>query len=414
MRHDPPLAPIALLLCLACVGCAAGRPRAVRSKPMIPCPLKHGRWEPLPAFWDEFEGTALDPTRWHPNNPNWKGRQPGFFHTSNVVVSDGQLHLTMKHEDLEGLPTGYHTYTSAAVKSTTKVRYGYFEIRCRPMDSKGSSAFWFYDDTPEIWTEIDVFEMGAGHPKHEHTVHMNVHVFHTHVNPDRHWAKPTRWEAPWRLADEAHVYALEWDPEAITFHVDGRAVRTLENTHWHQPLYLNFDSETMPEWFGLPEVATLPSTFSIDYVRAWKRVDASAQPTMEYCSFAFPDAEPEAVRGKTATYRLTTSEGGSLLVVAQFDAAARPTRVHLDYDHPAFFDAQEAEKIQKRIGVRDTNGNPVLFTLSWSKSKDEKRHNSYRADNVAFQPPKPPGQGAQQVCEFRAQNGKIVRMTLTY
>ena len=36
-------------------------------------------------------------------------------------------------------------------------------------------------------------------------------------------------------------------------------------------LYLTFDSETMPEWFGMPKDEDLPSTFSIEYVRAWKR-----------------------------------------------------------------------------------------------------------------------------------------------
>ena len=46
---------------------------------------------------------------------------------------------------------------------------------------------------------------------------------------------------------------------------------TVENTHWHHPLYLIFDSETMPEWFGLPKPEDLPSTFGIEYIRAWKR-----------------------------------------------------------------------------------------------------------------------------------------------
>jgi hypothetical protein len=51
---------------------------------------------------------------------------------------------------------------------------------------------------------------------------------------------------------------------------DGVLVRSVENTHWHQPLFLIFDSETMPEWFGMPDDKDLPSTFSIEYVRAWK------------------------------------------------------------------------------------------------------------------------------------------------
>jgi hypothetical protein len=35
--------------------------------------------------------------------------------------------------------------------------------------------------------------------------------------------------------------------------------------------FLIFDSETMPGWFGMPDDADLPSTFSVEYVRAWKR-----------------------------------------------------------------------------------------------------------------------------------------------
>lgn len=37
------------------------------------------------------------------------------------------------------------------------------------------------------------------------------------------------------------------------------------------PLFLIFDSETMPDWFGMPDDNDLPSTFSIEYVRAWKQ-----------------------------------------------------------------------------------------------------------------------------------------------
>ncbi len=238
-------------------------------------PPKHSRWIPLPALTDEFDTARLDASKWHPNNPTWKGRLPGFFHTKNVTVRDGKLHLTMKHEDLKGLPKGYHTYTCAAVKSKARVRYGYFEIKCRAMNSRGSSAFWFYAGTPEIWTEIDVFEIGGRAPKHERAVHMNVHVFRT-PKEKKHWSKATTWKAPFRLADGYHVYGLDWNKDQIKFYVDGALVRTVKNTHWHQPLYLNFDSETMPKWFSLPKVENLPSTFSTEYIRAWKRADKPA------------------------------------------------------------------------------------------------------------------------------------------
>lgn len=34
---------------------------------------------------------------------------------------------------------------------------------------------------------------------------------------------------------------------------------------------LIFDSETMLEWFGMPNDADLPSTFAIEYLHAWKQ-----------------------------------------------------------------------------------------------------------------------------------------------
>ena len=45
--------------------------------------------------------------------------------------------------------------------------------------------------------------------------------------------------------------------------------------HWGEPelgYYLMTDSETMPDWFGMPEDNDLPSNFLVEYVRAWKKV----------------------------------------------------------------------------------------------------------------------------------------------
>ena len=237
-------------------------------------PPGRGTWKPVPELTDEFDGDALDAVKWHDHNPRLKGKRPAFFSTRNVAVRDGKLLLTARAEDLAGLPKGYHTFTTAAVQSKTPVRYGYFEIRCRPMDSAASSAFWFSDPSNEAWTEIDVFEIGGKSLGRERTYYMNAHVHtpDTGGAAEEHLMHAGQWDAPYRLADEYHVYALEWDEKEITWYVDGQIVRTLKNTHWHQPLYMNFDSETMPEWFGLPRKEDLPSTFSIEYVRSWQRV----------------------------------------------------------------------------------------------------------------------------------------------
>lgn len=260
-----------LLVGLVCHATAAPGDKSPQQKDPSLGPPKGAEWRVLAELTDEFESGRLDPNKWQPNNPKWQGRQPGFFHTGNVAVRDGKLHITMRKESLPNLPKGYHTYTCGAVKSKTRVLYGYFEVKARAMKSRGSSAFWFYDDEPTLWTEIDVFEIGGTAPGHEDVVHMNAHVFRTPAEPNRHWNKGGDWKAPFRLADDYHVYALQWDKDKLVYLVDGVIRRTMENTHWHQPLYLNFDSETMPDWFGLPKDDELPSTFSIEYVRAWQK-----------------------------------------------------------------------------------------------------------------------------------------------
>lgn len=52
-----------------------------------------------------------------------------------------------------------------------------------------------------------------------------------------------------------------------------KVVHEMENTHWHQPLNMIFDSETFPDWFGLPDKKSLPATFSIEYIRSWSRTE---------------------------------------------------------------------------------------------------------------------------------------------
>ena len=384
--------------------------------PAKPCPLPHGKWEPIPAFSDEFNGEKLDTAKWHPNNPTWKGRQPGFFHTKNVRVKDGMLHLDAKVESLPNLPEGYHTFTTAAVKSTSRIRYGYFEIRARAMDSQASSAFWFYDGTPEQWTEIDVFEIGAR--KHPHRYHMNVHVFHTLVETV-HWSNSKTWNAPYNLSKQFHVYGLEWDPEQITFWVDGKVVRKQKDTHWHQALTLNFDSETFPHWFGLPEKDTLPATFSIDYIRAWRRLDGPPDDKPLALEFRFPGRKPGKEESR---YRLKTDGAEMLIVRATGGEGERPRKLLLEYDDAAFFAKQKEEEIQKKVTIKDTSGKELTFNIRWNKKPRRGKNQAalkaatpngyhpYGVDVLAGAKKK----GATVEYEFRAEGGSAVKVLVKW
>ena len=230
-------------------------------------------WAKVEALSDEFDSQDVDLKKWTRGLGWWKGRQPALFSDKNVTVSDGKLHLTMRKEKLpeEVEKLGYKDYTSACLYSKVRAHYGYYEVKAKPMNSAGSSSFWFQkEDVPGWMTEIDVFEIGGNAKGYEHKYNMNLHVFKT-PNEKKHWSVGGVWVAPWRLADEYHVYGLEWTPEEIKYYVDGVVVRAVENTHWHQPLFMIFDSETMPNWFGMPKDEDLPSTYSVEYVRAWKQ-----------------------------------------------------------------------------------------------------------------------------------------------
>ena len=403
-------------ICLACATLVS----AAASE--VGCPLKHGQWERFPALTDEFDGGRLDESKWFPNNPGWLGRQPGYFNPKNVRVTDRMLHLDAKKESLPNLPADYHTYTTAFVKSKTKVRYGYFEIRARAMDSQASSAFWFYDITPEIWSEIDVFEIGARPQPANY--YMNTHLFHTLVETV-HWHKSRIWKAPYHLAREFHVYGFEWDAEFLRFTVDGAVVREERNTHWHQPLALCFDSETFAGWFGLPKDDALPATFSIDYIHTWKRTDGPADNRPDAVEFAFPGRTGAA----ESLCRLTVEEGGALVVKAK-GGGERPERVNVDYVDDAYFASQKEPEIQRKLTVRNGEGKGLSFLITWSKTEPWKREgrdrageapgspnpptNGYHAVGVDVRPLAAKPRGTVEVWEVPSESGSPIRVTVRH
>ena len=153
-----------------------------------------GKWIKFAPMSDEFEGKELDRSKWVVGMAWWKGRQPALFSEKNVAVSDGKLRLTMRKEKLppEAEKLGYKDYTSAAVHSKARTAYGYFEVKAKPMNSAGSSSFWFHKETTPGWiTEIDVFEIGGKAKGFERKYNMTLHVFQGSPFPRRRRRRST-------------------------------------------------------------------------------------------------------------------------------------------------------------------------------------------------------------------------------
>ncbi len=103
----------------------------------------------------------------------------------------------------------------------------------------------------------------------------NVLTMHFHyldgAEDDRSTGQDVRTD---NLAQDWHVYGLEWSKDAITWFLDGKPVWQFADAARipAQPMYLLMNLAVGGEWPGNPDKDTVfPAEFQIDYVRIWQR-----------------------------------------------------------------------------------------------------------------------------------------------
>lgn len=229
------------------------------------------KWKLLKQLSDEFDSNELNETIWYPNNPKWKGRKPTYFHGSNVSLENGELVMRINQHKKEALPEGF-THTSGFIKSKNKFLYGYFEAEAKLMDAPWVSGFWMTNVGKDWWTEIDICENAPGLAYNRNDLNSNIHVFRAPEdkgNVKEHFARAKKYYFPEELQKDYHVWGLEWSETYIRFYIDGILFREAPNTHWHQPLEVNFNCESN-KWFGaLPDDTRLNQEYRVKYFRAW-------------------------------------------------------------------------------------------------------------------------------------------------
>ncbi|SHJ85554.1 Glycosyl hydrolases family 16 [Maribacter aquivivus] len=229
-------------------------------------------WKLIKKYSDEFEGNNLNYSRWYPNNPKWKGRPPTYFHESNVSLKNGELVIKVNQHGAEKLPNEF-THSTGFIKSKTKFLYGYFEAEAKLMDTPWVSGFWMTNVDKDWWTEIDICENAPGVENNRHDLNSNIHVFKSpkeHGDVKKHFSRTKKYFFPEELQKDYHVWGLEWTKEYIRFYIDGILFREAKNTHWHQPLEVNFNCESN-KWFGaLPDNNKLNGEYHVKYFRVWK------------------------------------------------------------------------------------------------------------------------------------------------
>lgn len=294
-------------MALAAIAIAAGQPAAAQQQ---------DGWA---LVWsDEFEGPDIDSDKWRFDVDCWGGgnaeRQCYTSSLRNAAIEDGKLVITARRERSAGpaLPENQRrsaakpdaqvtrSFSSARLSTRHKAawRFGRIEVRARLPEGQGTwPAIWMLpeDDRDGPWAasgEIDIVEaVNLGVPcascpgGRENTILATLHF----GGP---WPgnKQAGTEAafPEILDGGFHSYAIEWEPDRITWQVDGRTYAEHKAHEWSttgsaspgapfdQPFHLLLNlaiGGKLPEGRGVGGVAPkgYPKRMEVDWVRAWQK-----------------------------------------------------------------------------------------------------------------------------------------------
>nr|WP_245668902.1 glycoside hydrolase family 16 protein [Chloroflexus islandicus] len=270
MRVTQQLCLLWLVLLLA--GCATA-PAA--PAPPEPAPTV----SPWTLVWsDEFDGEALNPRNWlfDKGAGGWGNNEWQFYtdRPENARIENGVLVIEARNEEYLAWE-----YTSARIKThyLHAWTYGRIEARIRlPPGGKGIwPAFWMLGENVATarWPncgEIDIME-NIGDPT---TVHGSVHGPGYSAGN----AITKSFTSPVSLADDFHLYAVEWEPDEIRWYVDDQLYHTLRREQtpgewvFDHPFFIILNLAVGGNWPGYPDETTVfPQQMLVDYVRVYQK-----------------------------------------------------------------------------------------------------------------------------------------------
>ncbi len=250
---------------------------------MTPAPTLAPTILPVPGWtliWhDEFDGPEIDQANWtfDTGGHGW-GNNEMEYHTDrpeNARIEDSQLVIEARAETF-----GNRDYTSARLKTQGlhAWQYGRFEARLRVPFGQGIwPAFWMLgeDIAQAGWPECGEIDIMENIGKEPAIVHSTVHgpgysgaqgVTRLHTLPEG------------ALADDFHVYAIEWEAKEIRWYIDDTLYHTLTPAdvpgRWvfDHPFFLILNVAVGGYWPGYPdETTTFPQKMAVDYVRVYQR-----------------------------------------------------------------------------------------------------------------------------------------------
>jgi beta-glucanase (GH16 family) len=247
------------------------------------------KWPRL--IWsDNFNGPAgaqPNPSKWgfDTGGKGWGNKELEYYtpRPANAEL-DGRGHLviTARAESYTGPDGVTRSYTSARMQTLHEFQFQYGLIEARIKIPAGQGllpAFWTlgnnaYESTA-AWPgsgEIDTMEVVGSKPN----------VLHGTIHGPWPWAGNQvsgSLQVPTSLASGFHIYGVEWEPERISFMLDGLVYETItpadlpSGAPWpfQHPFFLLLDLAVGGEWPGSPNASThFPARMLVDWVRIWQ------------------------------------------------------------------------------------------------------------------------------------------------
>jgi hypothetical protein len=234
-------------------------------------------------FEDSFDAEILDEERWLPYYlPHWSSRRQS---RARYEVGGGRLRLLIEQDQepwcaeydggvcVSSLQTGtfdgQHRFNPDAVvrepqpaQQLYTPKYGRFVIRAKAIaDPRNMVALWMigYEDEPERSGEICVCEIFGRDVAEDHAgVGVGVHPFGDAGLVDDFEKVSVAIDAR-----EFHVYAADWTPDAVAFHVDDQLVKRVTQA----PAY---PMQLMLSLYEFEPGGDYPKVFEVDYVRGYR------------------------------------------------------------------------------------------------------------------------------------------------
>ena len=244
------------------------------------------------AYSDEFNGTALDLTKWNLACDGSGGGNNELEYylpfPSNHFLSDGKLTIRVLKQPFLG-----QAYTSA--KLTTlgifDFTYGYFEARIKIPRGQGLwPAFWTLpkDNLYGQWPtsgELDAMEILGGEPgKLYGTAHFGP------AWPNQKQLGGVKVATPGTdYSQDYHVYGVDWQADHIDWYLDGvkyytvskgdgdwqtgdqGAATSSDGWPFNIPHYVIFNMAMGGQWPGAPDPSITQGDLLVDWVRVYQK-----------------------------------------------------------------------------------------------------------------------------------------------